>query len=788
MPITHSDALRLSTEARDAGDRETAKKYSQIARDLQGRETSGETAVKFYDTKTGRVQHSKAGSDTYVDYMLGESNRYFPVSEQQLKSIREHRQAQPDLFVPSQRVVQDGRELYRTDPGPTSDTLLRTFPGKWSVTYDAGYGEQVKTFDTERQALEFRDSFDTEQKWGVTYDVGSGEQTKTFDTEQQAQGFIESLYVDFKESPEVKRFLGYLKSVGPPTPTDQQRMRSEARIPQIGIPGPALTKPGSPMAKAQDFMDKVLEKTEIPFKTVTNAVRGIETTLDKISHEALRTETGLQPPILLGSQTQPIYAIEDTLRVKTEPKPVVGTAAYLAGVVLAVAAAGVDIATFEIRPGLIAETTGTLIGLGVDAETRGAFISAVAKDPFRFASTLVGGAVLGQGIKQYADKELSIAAKVLEAQRGETVKGLYGTSVKKSSYGDFLKEYKIAKKASSDTLGFDEAFFTKFEREIGLDFPEETLEFRSTQQLFKRGQLNIYDDVGLVEKKLPYYFKTEAEVENLLKRLERGEPDPWSPAQVTKEMESYFALPFDEKGGAILVRGKAGMKPFKEPAALLPPRNEAVAVLTTKLPSMSLKPASLESSFFKTQMIEEAIFHYPSVDLRATLLTAPQVMIPSLFPSSLSISGLLALKSVVKTEKRLRDITKELMLKPQPLKQLLEPKVTQIQIPEVIQAQKPVTTQIQKPKSIQIQIPTITQIQPPIQISELIQKPIQIQIPKIIFPQPPPIIITPLPPPKIPLKVRKKKKKKKKSKRGRKGVYELRVDSIVNKLLKEFKL
>ena len=227
------------------------------------------------------------------------------------------------------------------------------------------------------------------------------------------------------------------------------------------------------------------------------------------------------------------------------------------------------------------------------------------------------------------------------------------------------------------------------------------------------------------------------------------------------------------------------MKPFAEAATPLPPRAEQVSVLTTKVPSSFIPKTE---QLFRTTMIEEAVFHIPGVDLSSTLLTAAKASIPSLFPA-VSISTLLSIKTIPMSEQKIKEVTKSLLVTPQALKKIVD--VTQVQI----QAPKPV--QIQMPKPIQIQIPISAQIQEPFQFPVQIQKPFQVtiqepvQIPKISIPKPPiaPTITPPPEPPKPRIKIRKKKtKKKKKSGKPKKGIFELRVDTIVSKLLKELKI
>ncbi len=751
MVLTHSQALQMASEARDRGDRGEARKFSSVARDIQARVSAGDTRIDFYDTQTGQIRHSEAGSDTHIAYISGESPRFVPVDREQLRDIRAFKREQEQLaqpqVIPQQTIrAPDGRVLYTLSPGDTPGTAFLTVPSapgepapspKWTVTYDIGAGERKREFDTEQEATAFRDTL-------VTRETAKVEATR------------EKQFTLVGE--QVSNFLAYIQSIGPSEATPEQRSRIDAGLPLLGIPGPALTKLGSIEEKLESFAVDVLAKTEAPFKAVTDPLRKVEGLLNRLSQQALRTTVALQPPVLLGAQTVPIVGFDAVIKIPTMPKPLVGTAAFLASVGIGVVATGIDVATFEIRPGLQKEAVAGVVGLVLDPEVREATAAGILADPFRFVANLIGGAAVGQQI------QLSIS----------------------KANSDIVK---LVAKAEFKRLGVDESVFTPFERELFFDFPEEVADSISTQRLFRRAELKILDDVGLIEKKLPFFIETDPEIERL---ISKAIPDEFTPEQINKKLESYFALPFDEDGGAILVRGKAGMKPFVETAAPLPPRAEQLSttVLTTKVPSSFIPKTE---HLFKTTMIEEVVFHIPGVDLSSTLLKAAQASVPSLFPA-ISISALLSIKTIPISDQKLKDVTKSLLLSPQALKKIVD--VTQVQI----QTPKPIQIQVQMPKPIQIQIPTPAQIQEPfqfpVQIQQpfqvTIQEPIQIQIPKIIIPTPSisPTITPPPEPPKPRIKVKRKKKKKKKKKPGKKkkGIFELRVDTIAKNLLKELKI
>jgi len=531
-----------------------------------------------------------------------------------------------------------------------------------------------------------------------------------------------------------QEFGDYLRSVGPPVPTEEQRARQEAGIPQRGLPGPGQpATPESPLGRLQPVTGQVFRRAEAPFLAVTGPIREVGQLLERLSHDAMRTERAYQPSPLLGAQTQPITRLDEPFMVEAKPKPVVGTAAYLASVGFDVAAAAVDVGTFELRPGLMAESAGAVLGLAIDPKVQEAFREKAVGDPFRFMSTVVGGAVFGADIKA-------------------TIERVPGDLTKWWARREF------------ERLGLDESMFTPFERELLFDFPEETVDFRSTQRLFKRKAL--VTDKG----EIPYYLETSPEVEKL---LSGAQPEsPWSPDKIAKEVESYYALPFSEEGPAILVRGKAGMKPFAEATAKLPARAEQVSIVSTKMPSMQIP----EASFFKTSMIEETVTHIPAVDLRSTLLTTPGVMVPSLFPA-VSISTLLSIPSIPMQETKLKDITKQIFDVPQLQKQITTPdfelgQITtpkpiqvQISIPSLTQEIKPIT--IQKPEQIQFTMPRVPQM--------TLQEPPMPSMPDI----PAPVIpFSPSPPKTLIPAVDEKKKKKKRKVTKRKGVYERRVDPL----------
>ena len=556
------------------------------------------------------------------------------------------------------------------------------------------------------------------------------------------------------QAPQRAAFKEYIEeygpqTTGPPEITPSQRATQTSKLPIPSIsPGLRITEQTQQAGKR--YATSVLTNLEAPFQAVTGPMAEASRALESLSHDVYKTDKGYQQQALYGAQTQPIRGFEEQLRVKAKPMPALGTAAYIGSVGVDVARTGFDVATFSVRPGLMVESASGLIRLGIDPETQIEFGKQAAADPFRFASKLVGGALLGPQLK-------AAPAKLQSA-------GLKWWS-----------------KREFDRLGLDEKLFTQFEREMLLDFPEETVDYVSTQRLFKRKEL--VSDKG----KIPYFLETSPELEKLLSEPQK---DTWTPAQVSKEIESYYALPYSEKGGAILVKGSAGMKPFifkdvqvttKEPVS------GQMSVTVPKVPSVT--KTVTKSSFFETSMSQESIFYIPSVDLRSTLLTSPQVTIPNLFPSMVDFS----LASLTKSLSVSMQTGKQKQVTEQAVKQITVPKIlfkeitvpqikmSQVVVPGMSQFSAPKPTQVQTPVSVQIQTPSVTQVQTPIQVSIQIPKVTQIQVPKqITIPIPavpqitmPDYTVKPLlyvPEPE------KKKKKRKVSKR--RAIYERRVDPL----------
>ena len=209
----------------------------------------------------------------------------------------------------------------------------------------------------------------------------------------------------------------YIRSIGPPEPTAEQRRRMEAGMPISGLPGPAnVSPPGSITARIQPRVQRLFEKTsgfmEKPFKSVTDPIRG----------------------------TAGLFG-EKSIEAAQKGKPLLGLGFYAAEKALDIGALGFDIATFELRPGLWVDVARSTTTLAVSPAARAAYAREVARDPFGFTVETVGGVWLGGRLKQVPG-ELELGFKTLKAQRGSVTEGLYGPSVKKPTWSEFLHEWR----------------------------------------------------------------------------------------------------------------------------------------------------------------------------------------------------------------------------------------------------------------------------------------------------------------------------------------------------------
>jgi len=455
------------------------------------------------------------------------------------------------------------------------------------------------------------------------------------------------------------------------------------------------------------------------------------------------------------------------------------------------------------------------MALGFDRESQKAFAKKISMDPFRFVAVTIGSTLLGApeivpGVKDFlgSDKvkaflskpiEVPLSLKVLKAQRGETFEGMYGTSVKQSSYGDFFREYKLAKLAKK--LDIDTSALTQFEREIGLQFPEETTGFTSTARLFERKSvIKTYGKNVALEA--PYMLETNLEtyidpdvLKIMLDEMRAQDVDMWAPAQITVSKPTAIGYVHKGTGGFVKTEGSySAMKPFKFTEPVNPligttkaPSGGSQALI--QVPSKAVKAgknivtgAFPQQQSWVTGFSEEVVTYAPGVDLRSTFLQAPKAMVPSLFPT-LPISALSTITGIVSTQRQeIKQTQAQTQKQAQKIADLTMPKLGNILSPKSVQAisqpqvqipwmeQKPV----QIPKQIQFTVPSMTPIQTPAP-----------SMPKFTIPN---IPLTPFKPsPPIRVRAEPSKKKKTKSKKKRKTAYERRVDPLKN-LLKKVKV
>lgn len=196
-----------------------------------------------------------------------------------------------------------------------------------------------------------------------------------------------------RTAPDRVAFLEYIKGIGPPDPTEEQKRRQAEGLPITGIPGPgAGPKPGSIGEKIQSVIGP----------PVIEIVKGIEETFRRVTIPVRKTSEELGEASLASAQ---------------RGDAVIGEGQYLASVVLGTAAMAFDIATFEFRPQLWVDVGRTIGGLVFEPETREAFVEQITRDPFRFGVEMAGGAYLGSRLQQV--DWVKLGEKTLE----KTVKG-----------------------------------------------------------------------------------------------------------------------------------------------------------------------------------------------------------------------------------------------------------------------------------------------------------------------------------------------------------------------------
>jgi len=511
-----------------------------------------------------------------------------------------------------------------------------------------------------------------------------------------------------RTAPQRGAFGDYLRSIGPPEPTEEQRMRMDAGMPLTGIPGPAnVPPPGSISAKIQPIVQEGFERTlrfmELPFKTATEPIRDIATGFKLKSIEA-----------------------------EMEGEPWAGFGYYAAGTALKVVGAGIDVATFEYRPGLWVDVSRTLTGLAVNPEARTALIGEVARDPFGFTAEMVGGAYLGGALKKLPGKvygEAELAYKTLKAQRGGTYEGLYGVSIKEPTWSEALGEWRAIKDTRyRQTYAAKATDITEFKflEEAGItEFPEEVIGIEPTYRTFEKRWLK-FEGEG-IKGEMPYYGAKDvrppgAEPEAF------DMPDDWIMKQITREADTALPYEYGEEGGFLRVRGGyGGMKPFAEPKPPLPPRAEQLTVTAEAAPNTPILDL-IGKTTRQTLSMETELQFIPDIKTITEHLAGFKFITPeSIKPPSATFKLIDIGKAAILDKSRIKGIDKVFTLPTVSLKQLEQ------QIPD--QLQKPL--QIELPKLKQPQIPGLTpiQVQPP-RLDE-IQKPKleHIQVPVLDLPQ-----------------------------------------------------
>lgn len=512
----------------------------------------------------------------------------------------------------------------------------------------------------------------------------------------------------------------------------------------------------------------VLELADRPFTAISDSIRKSSAELKEASvEEAMKepaspSDVPLMMDWLRGEEITEKVALPNVQAIK-------GLGLYLGGVGLGTAVTAFDVATFEYRPGLWSKTVSGVQSILFDPGAQVEFVKIVEADPFAFTVENIVGFKLGLSAKEFT------AVKLTEAYR--ITKPYVKIAIADAKLGK-ISEIPETWKAIRGRQKVD-MDLTHFEKELNLDFPEETVELEQFRQIYRRSSLTTYDlKTGLVKEKLPYYIEAEPEFIKTQEILEAA--DDWSPARIIKSPDYYTALPYDETG-SILVKGKlGGMKPIKEPKVASPPRSEAIQVVTTE--GVKITPIKAEG-WIKPVEIEYVNIESVPANIPAVRLTDVITPMSIKSPGGLTKFGLspitgfgwrekpvdidrvkdvnvIGLKKLEKTlESSLQEPTLEFKLdtslldKPIPLN-----KVGVDQIPREITKPTTKTTQIILPN---IDVPTIDELKEP-----------EMDFPSFNFY-----------PPELPRQRRRapdlgaeEKKKDKKKKRRAKGVFEARVD------------
>lgn len=421
------------------------------------------------------------------------------------------------------------------------------------------------------------------------------------------------LYYETREGPP--------QDVGPPAPSKEElqerlRRRESGLETRPGIPGPAWgPKTGTAGAQAQQVVQEAAERTlamlEYPFQVVSSAARAKGQELKQASREPTLSTDGFKVPLMMD------YALLDReTNVMFSPEEAKKLGMYVGGVALGTAATAFDVATFKVRPGLWVSSVKGAAELAFSPGARGRLAETIMYDPIAFGVETIGGIKLGLSVGPYVEAKLGEAYRLTRPYLRSAV-----ADIKLGKIADVPTTWKAIR--GREKIDMD---LTGFEKELGLDFPEETTEYATTRQLYTRSQLITYDPkTGLVKQKIPYYIEAEPEFMRTQEILEVAEE--WSPTKVKSAPDIYSALPYSEKG-SILVKGKLGMKPFKDAVPEMAPRSDAIQVLTTKGVVSSrleswIKPVAETVEYVGTEIYSGAL---PAV--RLTDIITPVTVIP----------------------------------------------------------------------------------------------------------------------------------------------------------------
>lgn len=296
---------------------------------------------------------------------------------------------------------------------------------------------------------------------------------------------------------------------------------------------------------------------------------------EKLTPMAQQALTALDAPFSMV--TRPIRRVSEKLKEESVGLPAQGKSwegfgKYAAGTALSVGAGVFDVASSAFRPKLWLETAQSIGEIAFNPEVRNKAIAEVLRDPFGAAAVAGGSLYFGPKVKEFVFNEAEIAAKVFKAQGADVSEGLYGTSVKPSSYREFFREYINTKTVSRRPAKGLEVADLKLREDMGVgEFPDEAVEVL-TYDTFEKSWLETVKDG--VEIDFPYYSRITVHGGNERSFLEFTEPE-WSPNLVTSMKDTAIPYNIGDEGGFLRVSGsRGGMKAFKDAKPAPPPRSE----------------------------------------------------------------------------------------------------------------------------------------------------------------------------------------------------------------------